>query len=146
MRDAGNWFALLERTHQVQYAPMWASFVALRMSERYSISRHVFPASAVLPKQPHYWDMLKFNHILNFGTECLVLYIAPKDKIQWRYTGGREGATTLVLCVRLQCEETPSCWKRTLSYVQSAGMQTSQLYRDNTRMYCSQPSLERRRV
>jgi hypothetical protein len=34
---------------------------------------------------------MKFNHTTNFWTEYLVLYIAPKEKIQWGYVGGARG-------------------------------------------------------
>jgi hypothetical protein len=54
---------------------MWAPFVALRMSIRHLVSRHVFSST---------WGITEATVLLilataNFWTEYLVLYIAPKD-------------------------------------------------------------------
>jgi hypothetical protein len=34
---------------------------------------------------------MKFNHTTNFRMEYLVLYITPKEEVQWGYIGGARG-------------------------------------------------------
>jgi hypothetical protein len=112
IRDTENWFALLERTtHQVQYFSVWAPFVARRMSKRYSISRCVFQHLGCHRSNCIADSCTNFNHTTNFWTEYLVLYIAPKEKIQ----GGSRTISTMLastdgLPAPLLCRTLPVSW------------------------------------
>jgi hypothetical protein len=124
-RDTENWFALLERTtHEIEYISIWAPFIALRMSKRYSISRHVFSSIWVVTEATALLNLCTmFHHTANFWMEHPVLYIALKDKVQWCYSGGARGprdwsvppSTYVVqrLSIMPQCGGAPSYWKKT---------------------------------
>jgi hypothetical protein len=85
IQSTENWCALLERTtHQVQYFATWTPFVAHIMSKRYSILCHVFSTIWCVRRSCIVDSCTKFNHIANFWTEYLVLYIAPKGKKFYR--------------------------------------------------------------